>query len=129
MRSNKRAKSKKRSDVMSKSGKTASEVALDEQKADSVLDFLYQDARRVGSFLAQFDNSGHLKQIKQNESASKSASTSAEARVGAHALFAASAGKLDRTEASQGVESVERTYDPFWANARNLTCSPKLPSI
>jgi hypothetical protein len=36
---------------MSENGPTASEGARDEQEKDSVLDFLYHDARRVGSFL------------------------------------------------------------------------------
>jgi hypothetical protein len=39
---------------------------LDEPQNDSVYDFLYQDVRRVGSFLDQFDVAGHLQQIVQS---------------------------------------------------------------
>ena len=38
---------------------------------DSVYDFLYHDARRVGSFLAQFDDAGHLQQVTQGDTAAK----------------------------------------------------------
>lgn len=56
---------------MSKSEGKASDKVQDEAKSDFVYDFLYYDRQRVGAFLAQFDNSGHLQQIKSSKSASK----------------------------------------------------------
>jgi hypothetical protein len=57
---------------MSKSDVEASAKEQDaDPKSDSVYDFLYNDRQRVGSFLAQFDNYGHLQQIIQRETAQK----------------------------------------------------------
>ena len=87
----------------------------------SVLDFLYHDARRVGSFLAQFDDAGHLQQITQEESAGKREQSTTSWRAGAGVPILLGGQMTEREQtAEEGSETSQRIYDPFWANARNL---------
>jgi hypothetical protein len=79
---------------MSKKDEKASEKELDEPQNDSVFDFLYCDSRRIGSFLAQFDDSGHLEKIVQRESAAKSAKRGYEFNVSGGATISAQAAKV-----------------------------------
>ncbi len=92
-----------------------------EQGNDSVYDFLYQDVRRVGSFLAQFDEAGHLQQIKQSEAVTRSHSRSARfAASGTIPLVGSANLDLSRTPTSGATEASERVYDPLWTNALTL---------
>jgi len=99
----------------------ASEVAQDGQLSGSVYDFLYHDVRRVGSFLAQFDEAGHLQQITQSEHATKGQSRGLRFAAGGEIAQVGSAHiDVSRTPLSGGSEASERVYDPLWANARAL---------
>lgn len=102
---------------MSKIVKKVSAEEQDEQKNNSVYDFLYYDKQRVGSFLAQFSDAGHLQQIRESESASKGAKRGF--KVGAGATVMGTGGNLsfDRSPGEYGSEATERTYDPLWTNA------------
>lgn len=106
---------------MSVIGKKVSEAELGAHQGDSVFDFLYHDSRRVGSFLSQFDVSGHLQQIKQTESVGQVSGNKATVS-GAKGipLVAQGTGAYDRSWGKDGREGSERTYDPLWANARTL---------
>ena len=106
---------------MSKNDDKVSEREHDEQESDSVFDFLYHDARRVGSFLAQFDDAGHLQQITQSESAGIGGKRSLKftAGGGLPGLGSAQFG-VERGPLEEGSETSERVYDPLWANARAL---------
>jgi len=112
---------------MSKEDETASDAGPDGQSTDSVYDFLYHDARRIGSFLAQFDDLGHLQQITTSETAAKDASRGFSVKVAGSAP--ALPGVLDAAEGSitfgrdpgqGGAEAMSRVYDPLWTNARTL---------
>jgi hypothetical protein len=111
----------------SKSGNEASGRAL-AVSADLVLDFLYYDAARVGSFLAQVDGGGHLKQVTQGESVTKTgkrgygikASIALPAVPGLTTEGAEGSIGFDRNPSEAGSETGERTYDPFWTNARSF---------
>lgn len=104
---------------MSKSGGKASKVEQGEQVTDSVFDFLYHDGRRIGSFLAQFDQSGLITEIKQGESVTKGAKRGFKLEAGAQvALLGGGNLGFERSPGEAGGESIERSYDPFWANAR-----------
>lgn len=116
----------KRQQNMSKSDKTASAEALEDQTTDSVYDFLYHDVRRVGSFLAQFDYFGHLQSIVHNESVAKGVRRGYNLKLGGSVPVP---GAVDSAEASvtfgrdpdqKGSESQERVYDPLWTNALAL---------
>ncbi len=102
---------------MSRSAKAASEAELGDPPSDFVLDFLYHDARRVASFLAQFDTSGHLIGLKQSETVSESEGEEGTIQATANALVARAAGTFIQRRNSSGGEASERTYDPFWVNA------------
>lgn len=107
----------------SKTNKKSDTQALnpepDAQEKDSVFDFLYHDVRRVASFLAQFDDFGHITQIRHSENAGKSRTTKAQAKVSANLpLVAGATGQVDKQVLEEVKESAERVYDPLWSNAR-----------
>jgi hypothetical protein len=101
---------------MSKSGKTASGAAQGEQSTGSVYDFLYNDSRRVGSYLAQLDENGMLTEIRQGEQVSKGSKRG----FNLTGSVLGTGGGLEVTPKEGGAESSERVYDPFWANALYL---------
>src|SRR3954453_15598344 len=70
----------------------------------TVLDFLYHDARRVGSFLAKFQDLGLIQDIKQTESASDTASDRTTASGGFRALVHGQASH-DRATTTEGRET------------------------
>jgi hypothetical protein len=93
-------------------------------KNDSVYDFLYYDRQRVGSFLAQFDNSGHLQQIIERETAQKATKRGFKINVGGGATVLGTGGQgnlgVERGPDLAGSEGSERIYDPIWSNALTL---------
>jgi hypothetical protein len=106
---------------MSKSDNEASGEEPEDQGNASVYDFLYHDVRRVGSFLAQFDEAGHLWQVTQSEGVVKSQSRGFRFAAGAEIAQVGAANlDLSRSPASGGSEASERIYDPLWTNARTL---------
>ncbi len=105
---------------MSPSGERASDAAPADPPADSVYDFLYHDARRVGSFLAQFDPSGHLTSLKQTEAAESGSGMKFSATAGANVAVARGGATLEDQRTTGEKEMLERAYDPLWTNARAL---------
>jgi hypothetical protein len=106
---------------MSKNENAVSVAARDEPESDSVFDFLYHDVRRVGSFLAQFDDAGHLQQITQSDGSERGTKRGFKASAGGSIpLLGAANLSLERGPDKGGYESAERVYDPLWANARTL---------
>lgn len=109
---------------MPKSDVTASDKVPEEHQSDFVLDFLYNDARRVGSFLSQFDDSGALDRIVQRESATKGQKRGMKFQISGGGTVlgtGANAGLgFDRGPGDSGSESLERQYDPLWTNALTL---------
>ena len=67
---------------MPRSGKQKSGEASDLPESRSVYDFLYHDARRVGSYLAQFEASGLLQSLKQTVAVEESELSKAGAAAG-----------------------------------------------
>jgi hypothetical protein len=109
---------------MSKNVAKASDAEQDERPRDSVYDFLYCDTRRIGSFLAQFNDAGHLQQIIERESVTRSTKRGFKLNLGGGALLAGTGGSgnigLERSPEDQGSDTSERVYDPLWTNARVL---------
>lgn len=112
---------------MSNKDEIASGAEHGDQSTDSVYDFLYHDVRRIGSFLAQFDELGHLQQITASEMASKGTKGGFSLKLAGSAP--AVPGVLDGAEGSvtiardpsqSGSEAIARVYDPLWTNARAL---------
>jgi hypothetical protein len=99
--------------------KISSEVESDSEDR-SVYDFLYNDHRRVGSFLAQF-GVGHLQQLTQTKEAERGSerSSTVEGKGGVPGVAAGSIKNAEQTSLAAAEGSV-RVYDPLWSNARAL---------
>ena len=106
--------------IVSQSGKTVSDEARVDPERDSVYDFFYHDARRVGSFLAQLDSSGYLTGLKQTEAAESGSVGKVGGGIGASAYFLRGNATLDDQSSLGEKQSLERTYDPLWTNALTL---------
>jgi hypothetical protein len=105
---------------MSKSEPRRSGRARVRQENASVYDFLYHDARRVASFLAQFNDAGHPQQVKQTDSVTKGSTDKGGFSGGVNVGIAKFGGATDTSVTQEGTEESERTYDPLWANALTL---------
>lgn len=111
---------------MSKKDEKASDAAHADQNTDSVYDFLYCDARLIGSFLSQFDELGHLQQITATDNSSKgvkrgySVKLSGNVPVPGSPEGAEGALEFGRNPGQMGSESLARAYDPLWSNALSL---------
>src|SRR5258708_22683520 len=111
---------------MSTKGETASGAEHDDQNTDSVYDFLYHDARRIGSFLAQFDNFGHRQEVTSSETASKGAKRGYSLKLGGSLPLPGSPEgaeggiTLGMDPSQSGSEGQMRVYDPLWTNALTL---------
>src|SRR6266403_357495 len=111
---------------MSKTDETASGAEQDDQSTDSVYDFLYHDARRIGSFLAQFDNFGHLLQVTASDTASTDIKRGLSLKLSGslpvpYSPEGAEGGITLGVDPSQsGSEGQTRVYDPLWTNALAL---------
>lgn len=113
-------KHKRMLNIVSQSGKIVSDEARADPEQDSVYDFFYHDARRVGSFLAQLDSSGHLTGLKQTEATESGSVGKVGGGVGASAYFLKGNATLDDQSSLGEKQSLERSYDPLWTNALTL---------
>jgi hypothetical protein len=111
---------------MSKREETASGAEHDDQSIDSVYDFLYHDARRIGSFLAQFDKLGHLQQITSSDTTSKDTKRGYSVKMAGHIPVpgypepAEGSITYGKEPSQSGSEAQVRVYDPLWTNALTL---------
>lgn len=93
----------------------------EDQKIDSVYDFLYCDTARIASFISQFDEFGALKQVVKKDGHSQGLTSTYKTGVDASAGIVFATGKgsaaFERTPRKEASEISERTYDTAWANA------------
>jgi hypothetical protein len=85
----------------------------------SVYDFLYHDARRIGSFLAQFYESGLLQSVKQTKGTEQAAQSKYGGQSGIHSIVKIG-GQFEQQSGTVGKDTLERQYDPFWTHALTL---------
>jgi hypothetical protein len=86
-----------------------------------VLDFLYHDARRVGSVLAQLDEAGLLTSVKRSESKSATNKVSGQTALeGKIPLVGSASGNASLGREASKTGQLERTFDPLWQNARSF---------
>lgn len=106
---------------MPKSEEVDSEELLEGRKSNSVYDFLYQDVRRVGSFLAQFEEHGVRQSIKSTEGTGRAQTVKggATGTLGLPAVMGASA-IVDVATTDDTKDIAEHTFDPLWSNSRRL---------
>jgi hypothetical protein len=98
-----------------------SETQRKDQERNPVYDFLYHDARRIASFLAQFKTYGVPQNVKASESAGRATSTKTAISAGGGVpLVAQGQAALDQTNTSDERDATEHTYDPLWRNALDL---------
>ena len=100
----------------------ASGTEQEELEKDSVFDFLYHDVRRVGSFLAQFDDAGYLQSLTRSESVTKGSKRGWKFSLGGGLPgdLGSAETSVERGPGEAGSETSERAYDPLWTNARTL---------
>lgn len=103
---------------MSKKPERRSGEELGLEAENSVYDFLYHDARRIGSFLAQFDPNGYLQTISTSRSLTETeASKYGVAGTGGIPVVASVNMVGEGQDSSANTENSSRTYDPLWTNA------------
>lgn len=95
-------------------------MAQEEEGVDSVYDFLYNDSRRIGSFLSQFNKYGHLTNVISGRSATNQDGPISSG-VG---LGLAGIASFDESSADGSFDSAtrqsEEQYDPLWINSLTL---------
>jgi hypothetical protein len=97
------------------------EPRQEDQRSNSVFDFLYHDSRRIASFLAQFETYGVLQQVKATESISRTGGSKTTASAGVDVVTVMRGGiTIDGTVVDEERDAAERTYDPLWTNARTF---------
>lgn len=83
-----------------------------------IIDFLYNDARRIGSFLSQFDPHGYLKAVQKGEKSVSTESASVEGRAGINIPLLGTIGGAAGMGGSEAQsDDLSKTYDPLWRNA------------
>lgn len=104
--------------AMPRSTSKESELAEGTLSVLSVLDFLYHDSRRIGSFLAQFEGDGHLQQMTRNKDGSRSKREISGKEFRGNVGIAA--GKLQGSAETtvNMLEGYSQVFDPYWSNAR-----------
>lgn len=102
--------------MVSKKLNETSTGGQDAQTTVSVFDFIYHDARRIASFLSQFDNSGHLTQISQSAGISRVRDEADKT----HGTLGLVSGEMTRSASDEHSKESQRIYDPMWTNARAL---------
>lgn len=86
-----------------------------------VHDFLYHDARRIASFLSQFETYGVVQLIKATETTSRASATKTAITAGGGLpLVAKGEATRDHTVTESEGDSADLTYDPLWTHARTL---------
>lgn len=100
---------------------STSEISSPEEDPSSVpfvLDFLYHDSRRIGSFLSQFEGDGHLQQItrKKDGTRAKKETSSNDLKGNIGLLGGSFKGGLETN--LEMAEGYSRVFDPYWTNAR-----------
>src|SRR5688500_5363914 len=109
---------------MSTSDEKASGAEAGEPQKDSDLDFIYCDTQRIGSFLAQFDDVGHLQRVIQRETITSGNMRGSKLNIGGGATVAGTGGSgnigRERGPGIEGSEEGERIYDPLWTNTRTF---------
>lgn len=109
---------------MSRSVEPASAAAQGGPQDRSVYDFLYCDTRRIGSYLSQFDDNGHLEKLTQSEGATVGVKRGYKFSLGGGATVVGTGGTgtvgFERGPGEQATEGLQRVYDPLWTNALTL---------
>jgi len=100
---------------MSSVQKPVSEGVSGPPEHASVFDFLYYDAKRVGSYLAQLDPDGHLTGFTRTEATTRVSSHERQQEgSGTAGILAGKLGSKEGSQSSAG-DTAARVYDALWA--------------
>lgn len=103
---------------MSKIKATTSNPEDAASRSRSVLDFLYNDSRRIGSYLSQFEV-GHLQQLTQSKGAERAKKENSDSNFkGSVPAIVTGELKYGEQTSVAASENLVRVYDPLWSNAR-----------
>ncbi len=105
--------------MVPKNDEASSNDLEDPEEKDSVFDFLYQDVKRVGSFLAQMPG-GHASSTKQIVASETAGGQSTKLSAGGAAAFVKANAEESDHNTTTNRDSLERSVDPFWSNAVDL---------
>lgn len=110
-----------RSDEKPPNEVVGSEPPSEALASNSVYDFLYHDARRIGSFLSQFEAHGLPSSVKATSGAGRGTNTkTAFSGSGKIPVIIQGSVGHETTTSDEIKDSIERTFDPLWMNARSL---------
>jgi hypothetical protein len=109
-----------KSDETSKNAESDLAAPPQSRRSNSVFDFLYHDARRIGSFLAEFETYGVLQRVTATETASRTESEKSGLTTGLNVAIGKAGTAKEVITGSEARDSAERTYDPLWINARTF---------
>ena len=96
---------------------TVSEEGQGEVENASVYDILYHDDVRIASFLSQFDNNGLLTGLTAGDSVVKGQKRGKKFGLGGSSPVGGGNLSFELGPGEAGSESLQRVYDPYWANA------------
>lgn len=97
---------------------TTSSIEDSNSVARTVLDFLYYDRQRVGSFLSQFYPEAGLRSgVKSSQSTQKTEGSKGTATGEGRLAILKLGASGERTHGSTAQRSFEDQFDPLWANA------------
>lgn len=103
---------------MPNSTSKTSALADEGSSAPSVLDFLYHDSRRIGSFLAQFEGDGHLQQFTRSKDGKRGKKETSSHDVKGNVGVASGTLKGSTETSTEMGEGYSGVFDPLWSNAR-----------
>lgn len=105
--------------------KNEEKVSVEElrSKENNLYDFLYNDTRRIASFLSQVNELGYLQQVRESELSGSGVKQTAEGKVVAKTsqfIEAGGEGGFKVAPYEKEELNLERTYDPLWIHAVNF---------
>ncbi len=94
------------------------EPRLQDPGRSSVYDFMYHDARRVASFISQFQDYGVLTSVKAEVGAETTGTTIGSVGAsGGIPLVGQATGNLSHNNAKKEADKLEQSFDPLWRTA------------
>jgi hypothetical protein len=105
---------------MQKPKRISSSGQHDREERDSVYDFLYQDARRVGSFLAQLNPEGHAETVKSTTSTEETGGRESKVSAAGSAVVLKGSAEFSARSGNTNRDGLERTLNPLWTDAIDL---------
>lgn len=106
---------------MSKKEEKVFEKELGSKENKPLYDFLYNDTRRIASFLSQVNELGYLQQVKESELLGSGVKQVTEGKSSFKIpAIAEAGGGFQIAPYEKEEQNLEKTYDPLWIHAVNF---------